>query len=104
MYGYGALGQRTWAICETWGISTRRGQRGDEKTGRKKGEKQKTLLKRHACIISFYKGKIIYLMCVLEASPKSSSAASRNGFLSSVIQAHALPVTLVSFGLSLQPS
>ena len=43
-------------------------------------------------------------MCVLEASPKSSSAASRNGFLSSVIQAHALPVTLVSFGLSLQPS
>lgn len=61
MYGYGALGQRTWAICETWGISARRGQRGDEKNGRKKGEKQKTLLKkdtllkRHACIISFYK-------------------------------------------------
>ena len=47
VYGYGALGQRTWAICETWGISTRRGQRGDEKTGRKKGEKQKTLLKRY---------------------------------------------------------
>ena len=33
VYGYGALGQRTWAICETWGISARRGQRGDEKTG-----------------------------------------------------------------------
>ena len=47
VYGYGALGQRTRAICETWGISDRRGQRGDEKTGRKKGEKQKTVLKRY---------------------------------------------------------
>lgn len=43
-------------------------------------------------------------MCGFEGSPKSSSAASRNEFLSSVIQAHALPMMLVSFGLSLQPS
>lgn len=46
MYGYGALGQRTRAICETWGISDRRGQRGDEKTGRKKRRETKNCAKK----------------------------------------------------------
>lgn len=38
VYGYGALGQRTWAICETWGISARRGQK--EMRRRMVGEKK----------------------------------------------------------------
>lgn len=46
VYGYGALGQRTRAICETWGISDRRGQRGDEKTGRKKRRETKNCAKK----------------------------------------------------------
>ena len=46
VYGYGALGQRTRAICETWGISDRRVQRGDEKTGRKKRRETKNCAKK----------------------------------------------------------